>query len=289
MTARWKATLSILAAALLATATFVAAEQAVAAEPTIDQVYHAAESGNFVQAQQMMDEVLRAHPNSAKAHYVEADLLAKQGRVGSARSELATAERLEPGLPFVRPQAVQELERRVSGASVMSPAVVPPGVETPQRSGLSFSTVLFGLAVVLLAVLIIQAVRRRAQGIPAPMGGTTYGPQGYAPYGPQPQGPVPYGMGPYPSGGMGSGILGGLATGAAVGAGVVAGEALAHRIGQGLSGGAGGGSWTDQGVVESGSTVPDDMGGNDFGIQDTSGWDDGGGGGGGDVGGSDWS
>src|SRR3974390_1542420 len=85
------------------------------AEPTIDQVYKAAEAGNFSQAQQMMDEVLRAHPNSAKAHYVEAELLARQGRVAAARDELRTAERLEPGLPFARAQAVQDLQRRLGG------------------------------------------------------------------------------------------------------------------------------------------------------------------------------
>ena len=84
-----------------------------AAEPTIDQVYHAAEAGNFTEAQRMMDEVLRDHPSSGRAHYVESELLARQGRSTEAAAELRTAERLEPGLPFARPQAVQELERRI--------------------------------------------------------------------------------------------------------------------------------------------------------------------------------
>ena len=83
-----------------------------AAEPTIDQVYHAAEAGNFREAQRMMDEVLRDHPSSARAHYVESELLARQGRLSEAAAELRTAERLEPALPFAKPQAVQELALR---------------------------------------------------------------------------------------------------------------------------------------------------------------------------------
>ncbi|HTT39312.1 MAG TPA: tetratricopeptide repeat protein, partial [Burkholderiales bacterium] len=50
---------------------------AVAAEPTIHQVYQAADAGNYREAQAMMDQVLRDHPNSAKAHFVEAELLAR--------------------------------------------------------------------------------------------------------------------------------------------------------------------------------------------------------------------
>ena len=41
----------------------------------------------------MMDQVLRDPPNSAMAHFVMAELLAKEGRVSNARFELATAER----------------------------------------------------------------------------------------------------------------------------------------------------------------------------------------------------
>ncbi len=83
---------------------------------------------------------------------------------------------------------------------------------------------------------------------------------------------------------MGSGILGGLATGAALGAGMVAGEALAHRFmgghpGENVAPAVGG-------YVE--PSLPNDMGGNDFGVADSSSWDDGLGGVGG-GGGGDWS
>ena len=87
---------TVVSVIFLAVASFIAAG-AAAQEPTLHEVYQAAQAGNFAEAQRMMDQVLRDHPNSAKAHYVEAELLAKQGRFAAAESELATAERLEAG------------------------------------------------------------------------------------------------------------------------------------------------------------------------------------------------
>ena len=46
--------------------------------PTLDQVYKAAQANRLADAQQMMDKVLKEHPNSAKAHFVKAEILAKQ-------------------------------------------------------------------------------------------------------------------------------------------------------------------------------------------------------------------
>ena len=68
----------------------------------MNQVHEAAAAGKFIEAQAMMDKVLAAHPNSAKAHFIDAELLAKQGKFERARTELATAERLAPGLPFAK-------------------------------------------------------------------------------------------------------------------------------------------------------------------------------------------
>src|SRR5579864_8369520 len=85
------------------------------ADPTMHQIYETAQSGNLTQAQHMMDQVLRDHPQSAKAHYVAAELYAREGNLASARQELSTAQTLEPGLPFVRPEALGSLQRQLSG------------------------------------------------------------------------------------------------------------------------------------------------------------------------------
>ncbi|CAH1077733.1 tetratricopeptide repeat protein [Candidatus Nitrotoga sp. 1052] len=80
--------------------------------PTLDQVYQAAHAGKLADAQKMMDKVLKEHPNSAKAHFVEAEILAKQGQMGQAEAELNIAERLKPDLSFAKPQAVQDLKKK---------------------------------------------------------------------------------------------------------------------------------------------------------------------------------
>ena len=247
---------------------------ALAAEPTLHEVYQAAEAGNYRQAQSMMDQVLRDHPNSAKAHFVEAQLLAKQGQLASARSELAIAERLEPGLPFANPRAVQDLEGYLSGSpgAGQSTRHVPP---SSAGSGFPWGTLLLGVGLVALVAFVVSQLRRRPPYAAQPAGASAYG--ATAPAQPYPAGP----MGPAaPAGGLGSGILGGLATGAAVGAGVVAGEALMHRVFDGHR--------SEVPLVDSqteslaDSRPQYDMGGDDFGVSDASSWDDGGGG-------SDWN
>ena len=120
---------------ILASTVAMVGGAAHAADPTLHQVYAAAEAGKTTEALSMMDTVLRDHPNSGKAHYVEAELLAKAGRLSAARTEFATAERLAPGLPFAKPQAVQELKSRFTApAATPSPLAAAPAVAD---SGLS--------------------------------------------------------------------------------------------------------------------------------------------------------
>jgi uncharacterized protein len=272
--------LVLAAAALSIGATFALGSPsfAQAADPTMNQIYEAAASGHLDQAQQMITQVLADHPTSAKAHYVQAELYAKEGKISLARSELATAERLNPGLTSFSPRSVQELRSqlgqntRSSGAQIVSiPARPAPGIP--------WVGILVGLIVVGLLMMLFR--RRTPSYSQFPVAGPGVGgaPTGAPPgYGPQGYGPAPMG------GGMGSGIAGGLASGLAVGAGVVAGEELAHHF---LDGGR-----HEGGVIPSADAAEpgysnSDMGGNDFGANDPGSWDDGGGSGGG--GGDDWS
>jgi hypothetical protein len=78
--------------------------------PTMHQVNEAVETGHLDQAQRMMDQVLIDHPKSAAAHYLQAQLYSKEGKVAAARSELGVAETLEPGLPHVAPESVEALK-----------------------------------------------------------------------------------------------------------------------------------------------------------------------------------
>jgi hypothetical protein len=261
----------LVAATLAAAVTFaVSAPVFAAGDPTVDQVYTAARTGHLDQAQQMITQVLTDHPNSSQAHYVQAELYAREGKAALARSELATAEQLKPGLPFASPRAVQELKAQLGIRSgVMSSSAMNP---TVMRSVPAERTFPWGTILVLVAGVGVlwMVFRRRSSYGQYPVAGSS---PGGAPgsYGPGGYGPGPGG------GGIGSGIAGGLATGLAVGAGVVAGEELAHHF---LDGGRGGGVIPP---AQAGDSNNSDMGGSDFGINDPgSGWDDGGGSGGGD-------
>ncbi len=255
-----------------------------AEDPTLHQVYEAAQSGRLNEAQAMMAIVLRDHPNSAKAHFVEAELLARQGQLAKAGSELNTAERLAPGLPFEKPQAVDALRKRIESPPAASRLSAAPQVPRAEASGgIPWGLLLFGGALIAAIFYFASAMRRRnGSAFPAGMN-PAYAPQGGAPgAAAQPYGPG--GMAPPMGGsgaGIGSGIMGGLATGAALGAGMVAGEALMHHFTDGNRGSVSAppplaDSWD--------SPVNNDLGGADFGVADGSSWDDSSGGGG-----DDWS
>jgi len=254
-----------------------------AADPTVHQIYEAAEAGRFDQAQQMMDQVLKDHPKSAKAHYVQAELYAKEGKTALARAELAEAEGFDPGLTHENPRSVLALKSQLGVGARPPPG--PRGVglsSAPAAPHFPWGTALIFVVVIGLLWMMFRRRSTNAQYPAAGPGGPGYGGPGYGPGGPGGYGPG----GPVGGGGMGSGIAGGLASGLAVGAGVVAGEELAHHF---LDGGnrEGGGVIPPANAGEWQQSSNSDMGGSDFGVNDAGGWDDSGGGGGG--GGDDWS
>jgi uncharacterized protein len=258
------------------------------ADPTVQQIYDAARSGHLDQAQQMMSQVLRDHPESSKAHYVQAELYAREGNLGLARSELSRAEQLDPGLTKENPRSVQELKAQL-GLARRNEGSFGGITSAPQSQSAHFP---WGTVLILALVVGVfwMLFRRRSTYVQYPPGsapGGAYGPGGYAGPGPGPG----YGSpgGGVAGGGIGSNIAGGLAGGLAAGAGIVAGEELAHHFldgdrRQGLP------PSSDDGSFGSGNPNAD-MGGNDFGVNDPGSWDDGSSGGGdsGGGGGDDWT
>jgi len=269
-------------------------------EPTLNQVYATAQAGKLDQAQVMIQQVLVGHPKSAKAHFVRAELYARQGDLDHARESLATADKLSPGLAFAKPEAVQALRAQLSARSAprlgtdtsATRTVVPdsayavPAAPKPASSSWALPLLLAGGA-----ILAGYFLFRRRDPAPAPQqavyggqgglsGPQTFGmgagaaPAGYSPAGGYPQ---------QPGTGLGGRIMGGVATGLAVGAGVMAAEA----IGRTLMGGHHDSESARSDTVSHNDYQPiantnSDMGGADFGINDSGSWDDGGGAGGGD-------
>ena len=251
----------VFAAALLLTS------NVVFAEATLPEVYKAVQSGQMAKADAMMKEVLQNHPNSAKAHYVAAELYAKEGKVEAARNHFIKAQNLAPGLPFAQPESVQKLQVQLA-----STQVAPVASQTS-----IFSNPLFwGLIAILVIGVVMVMKRRKAEAVQvynAPSAGypgTPGGPVG------NPGGPGGPGGPGYPgapaAGGMGSGLMGSLATGAALGAGMYAGQALAGSL---MGGRDGGHSNADHNANPNFNQVggPASLDPN-FGVRDASSWDD---------------
>ncbi|WP_395397455.1 tetratricopeptide repeat protein [Novosphingobium sp. BL-8A] len=271
-----------MAALLLLPLTPAAAQTA---EPSIDQIHALAAGGHVDQALAKMTEVLKQHPESPKAHYVEAELYARENHMAQGRSELARAEQLAPGLPFADVYSVAELNRQLAlgPTSPVAAGMVATGTVAPRAAGFHLPWGMI-LAVGAAAIGLFLMFRRRAAPIGPSVAQGPWGGQGIGQgYGMPGAGMPGAGM---TSGGMmgGSGLLGTLASGAAMGAGFAAGEEVVDRLfgsgerreGQGGSqiGGQFGGQFGEGGFGADPGNINQDMGGNDFGISDDGSWDD---------------
>ena len=252
----------VFAAAVLLTSS------AAFAEATLPEVYQAVQSGQMAKADAMMKEVLQNHPNSAKAHYVASELYLKEGKLEAARNHFIKAQNLAPGLPFAQPESVQKLQMQLASTQV-APAASQTSI---------FSNPLFwGLIAILVIGVMIVMRRRKAEAVQvynAPSAGYPGTPGGPAGYPGGPGGPGNPGYPGAPAGGMGSGLMGSLATGAALGAGMYAGQALASNL---MGGRDGGHSNADHNANSNMNQVggPASLDPN-FGVRDASSWDDGG-------------
>src|SRR5574343_160190 len=261
-----------------------------AAEPSLHEVYQAANSGHMAEAQRMIKEVLQSHPNSGKAHYVEAELLAKEGKLAQASNELATAEKLSPGLSFATAESVSGLKNALShhSSGTATPSSVQTqhtsqAVEPPQQStNFPWGMLAIGLGLIAFIAWASQWMSRRNNNPASDAASSQPSYGGYRPaYPAGPYGGTPQGYGQAPTSpntgsGLGSQVLGGLATGAAVGAGVVAGEALMHHFMDGKKATPSSNqafSGFDNTIPDLPSTPLNDMGGSDFGISDSGNWD----------------
>lgn len=151
------------------------------AVPSAQQIESDMARGNWQQADAALTEVLQAHPNNARAHYLYGQVLVREGRAADALAQIEQAKSLDPQIRFTDPTRFAQTEAAIrraaeqSGAatgrtsntfaqqntSSMQQAAVAPPAE--QRHGPSMG-LWIGVAIVLIAVaLVLRWTLRRAR------------------------------------------------------------------------------------------------------------------------------
>jgi hypothetical protein len=201
--------------------------------PSTEDVQAAVRAGNYAQADSMMHEVVAAKPQSAKAHYVYAEILAHEGKFADAATQARSAREIDPALSFTDPAKFRSFEQELQRAQGQgtAPQVTDQTVpaHAPPSSGAGVPGWVWAAGVAVVAFLVLRAVMRRVaanagggyvrQGTyPMPGNAGGYG-AGYGPgYG--------YGNGPSPGG---SALRTGLAAAGGLAAGMLAEKYLEGR------------------------------------------------------------
>ncbi|WP_413625318.1 tetratricopeptide repeat protein [Luteibacter sp. Lutesp34] len=190
--------------------------------------------GDYAGAEAMLREAIAEHPQSAKAHYVLAEVLAHEGNVGEAKSEAAKAATLDPGTHFTDPAKFQAFRRKLDAALAPSsnlrastPRLEDDQAAESRTAGRSHLLNLLAIGAG-IALLVFLWMRRRRTDVPPAAYPPEPPPEGMPPYGASPGG-APYGAPPQPHSGVGTAVAAGLG---GVAAGMLLDEALRARHGE---------------------------------------------------------
>jgi hypothetical protein len=215
--------------------------------PTLEQVENEVRLGHLTTAESMMNEVVTARPGSARAHYVYAEVLARNGKFADAREQARLARQADPQIAFTDPAKFTSFEQLLAreqraptartGAALPSTAVAAPAASGGVPGWI-------WLALIALAAIVLWRGFSRSRAAAAGAGMSTSAGNataaagtvapGYGPAGPC--GPGPYAAGtPYGASAARSGMLGtGLAAAGGFAAGMLADELIhRHRDGAG--------------------------------------------------------
>lgn len=177
----------------------------------------AIKQGNYTLAEQELRQAIVDHPQSAKAHYLLAQVLAHEGNVGDAQKEASQAQQLDPKLSFTNPARFEHFQAELNQAlapagnrATISPRqeLAPAAAPVESRSQGSIWPWIFGGVIV---VLLFGWFRRRQQGqMVNPGYGAPGAPNAYGNGGAYPPN---YPQSPPMGSGIGGSLLGGLAGG----------------------------------------------------------------------------
>jgi hypothetical protein len=229
---------------LLVFLAFVAASALAWALPSVQQVEAEVQQGHTVRAEAMMGEVVAAKPGSARAHYVYAEILARNGKFKLAAEEEAKARQIDPDAKFADPAKVlafeQLLDREQLGVSRTPAAPAQQGAVAPMSAparAAGMPSWIWMAALAAIAFFLWRGLSRSRAAATGSLAGAP-GSVGMPPYagGPTMNPAAPYGSGMQP----GSGLLGtGMAVAGGVAGGMLLDELLHHRNGLGNSTGGG--------------------------------------------------
>jgi hypothetical protein len=220
--------------------------------PTVQDVDAEVQKGHYAQAESMMQEVVAAKPQSARAHYVYAQILAHNGRFSVAAAEEARARHLDPAMKFSKAEDVRAFEQRLekerrrtpsdgtalgsvgpTTAAVPGTALAPvptrqvaPPLAESNSSPSGLPGWVWPVAIIAL-VFVAWRMMRSSGRVPSPAAASAppYAAASYGPGGAYPPGTAGPGMAPAP----GAGLMGvGLAAAGGVAAGMLA-ERLLER------------------------------------------------------------
>lgn len=206
---------------------------AAQAEPTVKDVQAATQRGDYAEAEKLVREVITAKPDSARAQYVLAEILAHERKFNEAAEHVQRARSLDPAIKFADPakfSAFEQLLQREQATAAKSTTPVPAVVSAapPQRAapverssggGVPVWLLIVGAGIFIWLAMRWMRSRTAAQTQPAMAGG--YSPGGYGPGG--------YGVPQQPMSGGGPGLMGvGLGVAGGVAAGMLA-EKLLHE------------------------------------------------------------
>ncbi len=226
----------------IAALAFAVLSAAAWALPTTQEVETAIQQGHYSQAETMMSEVVAAKPDSAKAHYVYAEMLAHNRNFAKATQEAARARQLDPAIKFTTPDKFsafeQLLQREQSTTQTRSPATPSALAPRPVQASPSFPAIpgwVWAAGLAAIAFVLWRGFNRSRAGVPgaASAGVAGTAPATGAPLNPGAPGVAPYGPGT-PGAAPGSGMLGtGMAVAGGVAGGMLLGEMLHNRAGAG--------------------------------------------------------
>ncbi|RKF36243.1 tetratricopeptide repeat protein [Paraburkholderia fungorum] len=168
-------------ASTFASLLFVSA--AAFAVPTVQQIESAMSQGNWQQADAGLSEVLQAHPNNARAHYLYSQVLDREGRYADALAQVQQAKTLDPQIRFTDPTRFAQTEARIrkdaerAGGNTTSRAANPfvqqnsPAVmqqsamvpQAPQRHGPGIGMWIGIVLLIGVIALVLRWTLRRAR------------------------------------------------------------------------------------------------------------------------------